>query len=753
MSAPSPLELLGPTPREAGPTSCKRFLWALGLDRLYPKYRVLRAVWGGDRIQLAVDAAGAKGWLAIHPPDIGTFVTTSLLSFSYEGTPLPPAFQKVIAAAVPARLHDASFERVAALLLDDPDIERVEPEQAPRPAGTRALGPDEEEALLKLGHRRLAAGPKTRERLAEIFGLDEVPPAHQIKAAAWVLDHLEFSLDDEAGREVAFTVETRAAGQRGMVTTDHLVVAYRARDLPELVEERITAVGPRSLEAMTLGTLARLLLEDPLLGQPGLPEPPVEHFRPANQLDSWGTGEAYADFFASGEMARGQLDSLNMFKSVRTVQHCDSECMQVNPVGPASLVSMVDYPWEHRVQTAHMAAPPSNPADLLDVSDSFVTTDLSEDDVILGNPDKLRDVLDYLTHLPNPKKKPIFVSNTCVPVVTGEDVDSVVRSYRKKSEVPILFLTMTPKSMNEVMADLFVGRRLRAEANAPAPEPRTVNLIGFGETPSTGDLRSLLSDFDLRVNGIFLPEVEPERLDQLPHGALNVFYPNALWNHLYEQLRRDSKIPFLEAPAPHGVEATRAWVEAIVDRFGRPDDFDARWEKQLAPHRDRLESLRERARRHRLGLVFREDEIRFLTDPAETWGVPLAEAIREYGFGLDVVIQVASANQATRLVAQAEEFLGPDSGARLSTVRDFAGLRATLRESEASAVLSHHFYDWRLTEAGKSRFTLQHFEVGLEGAVRTQERLVTTCELPFYRRYAKHLKRTAEGLRTRGEEP
>jgi hypothetical protein len=62
-------------------------------------------------------------------------------------------------------------------------------------------------------------------------------------------------------------------------------------------------------------------------------------------------------------------------------------------------------------------------------------------------------------------------------------------------------------------------------------------------------------------------------------------------------------------------------------------------------------------------------------------------------------------------------------------------------------VLSNHCYDWRITEAGKGRFALQHFEIGVPGALRTIDRLVEICATPFYHKYHKYLARTFEGLR------
>jgi hypothetical protein len=83
----------------------------------------------------------------------------------------------------------------------------------------------------------------------------------------------------------------------------------------------------------------------------------------------------------------------------------------------------------------------------------------------------------------------------------------------------------------------------------------------------------------------------------------------------------------------------------------------------------------------------------------------------------------------------------------------FAMLRQRLQDSPARAFLSYHFYDWRLTEAGKGAFSIQHFEMGLHGAIRTIERLLQVCRNPFYAKYSRFLRRTAEGLRPMQQPP
>jgi hypothetical protein len=75
------------------------------------------------------------------------------------------------------------------------------------------------------------------------------------------------------------------------------------------------------------------------------------------------------------------------------------------------------------------------------------------------------------------------------------------------------------------------------------------------------------------------------------------------------------------------------------------------------------------------------------------------------------------------------------------------GMARRLAESNADAFFSSHFFDWRVTAAGKNIFSLQHFELGLRGAVRTAERLLGICRTPFYRSHQRYLQRTPEGLR------
>jgi len=605
----------------------------------------------------------------------------------------------------------------------------------------------------KLSGKRLAGGPASRAELARLLGVDHLPPPVAVRSVGWVEHHVEVELAAAEGVTVVFAFERAAEGANGLFQTPHLNAYFRGGELPVEVIEAILERAPVRLGPLTIEDLGAILAADPQLGGAGLALPPDVNAqaRPANQLDSWAAPDAYADFFAGGEIARGQLDSIDPTRLFQFIQHSDSECHQVNPHGVIPILALVDYPWDDRIRRLGAPVEPHATDDdgsrYGDDSDSMVTTDLDEQDVVLGNPQKLRDVLEYVTEHAVGSDRILFCSNTCVPTVIGEDVESVVREFQRKSPVPLLYLTVTPKSMTSVFDSLLVEKRLAAEARSTTPDPRAVNLVGFADDRATREVVLLLEAMGVRVNTQLLPALDVTRVEALPDAALNVFLPNQLWQHLYDQVRFKSRVPGIAPQAPYGIEGTRRWLKAVVDALRLDTDVGAAWSHLLAPHDADLAAVRAHAEGQRLGLVVRGEETFYLTDPSRTWGIPLVDVLEEAGFGLDVFLLVHDRAGARKAAASIHERFANPTRHRITGFNNDDLLRQKLAASECAAVFSHHVFDWRLTQAGKGRFTLAWFEMGLDGLQRTLARLEGLAATPYYRRYARFLQRTPEGLR------
>jgi hypothetical protein len=307
----------------------------------------------------------------------------------------------------------------------------------------------------------------------------------------------------------------------------------------------------------------------------------------------------------------------------------------------------------------------------------------------------------------------------------------------------LLYLTTTPASMQGVFRELLVTRRLEADRAAGAPDPAAINLIGFPEDPALDELRALLGEAGVRVNAALLPALAPELIDRLPAAALDVFHPNGLWQGHYDQLQFDARRRSISPPAPFGRAASAQWLEAVAAAVGA--DAGPAAARALEQGADEWDALRGEASGHRLGFVLRAADSRFLTDPAQTWGVPLLALVEELGFG--AVVMLGAGREQDRAEAAVRE-RWRDQG-RLEVVRfgDRDELAALLRRRPADAVYSERFGDRRLAEAGLPGFSGQYFERGLAGAARSLRRLLEVCRLPFFRRYGRLVERGARARR------
>lgn len=592
---------------------------------------------------------------------------------------------------------------------------------------------------------RLRGGDASREAFERLLGLADAPEDWRVRLVVWYDDHLQILLGPAAGTpRLVMTLSTLEPGGKAWVAAGSIAVSYKgALSVPEEIDARVRRHAPERLAELDLASLRVLLESDPACR----PLPVVsKHMgqQVTNLLTSWAGQDAYAEFFAVGEIQRGQLDSVDLSGSFRFVQHCDNECLQVSPHGVAPLISAVEYPWDNRTRSFDL------PLDASRVDpgvDGMVTTELTEQDVILGNPQRVRDVLDHVMATGSQQDEKItFFSNTCVPMVTGEDVESVVRQYARTSETPLVYLTVTPVSMFNVFKDLLQTRRLAAEAAAGPPDPAAVNLVGFADDSVSEDLRVLLAAAGIRVNAHLIPDFSAARIRALPGAPVSVMYPNQVWNNHYAHLTGETRIRCITPGAPFGWEGTRQWLLEVADALGRRAEADAAWEQVSAGYREAWERTCAEAAGRRVALVLRAEETDLLTDPSRTWGIPLLRVLEEAGFGVDVFVKAGERAKA-KATAEAVQSLFRDPGRHvLQAFNTFDLMRRRLRESSADAVLSYHFFDWRVSEAGKNRFSLQVFEMGLSGAVRTVQRLVGICRTPFYRRYRDWLARTPDGM-------
>ena len=605
-----------------------------------------------------------------------------------------------------------------------------------------------EAAVAEMSGKVIAAGGASLLAVSRLMGLDGPKAPGRLTAVAWIEQSVQVAVDFGHERPTLFTFSRRSENTQGLVLTDHLAVSHGRISPPQSYSEWLRSRAGKLLGETTLDDLAKALSADPELGAPGLAMPfdDVEDQHPRSLLDTWGESDAYADFFAVGEVARGQLDSLSVTDFFLFVQHADAECHNVHPRGIAPLQSLVSFPWDDRLRTDR--EPQLSVYSGPDSYEVMFTTELDEDDVIMGNPGKVRRVLDVAAKVAEERGRTLFFSNTCLPIVTGEDVASELKRCQANCSCDTLYLTVDPRSMVNVFHDAMVARRIDAEGRVDSV-PKTINIIGLAPSRGADELQELLAAIGIEVNEVLIPDLTYEMIENLPRASLNVFVPNDIWQHHYDQLAVDTRIPHIQPPAPWGLEQTRRWLHEVANTLEVTGKIEEAISEHWKPWQQRWNRVRKEARNHRLGLVVRGEEVYHLTLPSSTWGVPIITLLEEMGFGLDILLKLRDREQARRVSHEVHSLF---SDPKRHSIKGFNSLEMMLErldESPCEAVLTYQGYDWRVTQAGKGTFSLQHLEVGMQGAVRSAERLIGICKTPFYKRYGRFLKRTPEGARLR----
>lgn len=638
--------------------------------------------------------------------------------------------------------------------------------------------------LTDLQGHTFVGGEHSERILSALLGVKRAAEAEpgelRITQVAWVKERAEVTIDEgEGSAENVIVLERYHTGRNGLAHSETLNLWARNDGLPnDLVKILMLAVRG-SLGRLNAEKLAGIFVSDPQLGASRYEAPSVvaeareDEFDRQAFLFNWGGSDMWYQFFATAEYSRARLEGLDILNRATSVNHCDRECLANEPHIPLR-IPLTNFPWDDRVRStaggreglqqggsdfgggvdekelseaerAYLTPPaPEAPPMRHDPGDGerypvqAHYTELTDYDVIMGGRRKLEDVLDFA--IDNLYGDMIFAHVTCIPAVTGEDVDAVIRKAQEKSPVPILTLTMTPDAKDVIFDPILVQERKRAEATIEHCSNNAVNLIGFQEDAALGELVGLLRELDVSVNTVLMPTVQLERVKRLPLAPLHVIHPNEFWQNLYNQLLFDTRIASITPGAPYGYERSVAWLRAIVSELrldeAAVDDVVSRvW----TPLSDEWEQLRAEAREHRLAFVVGEDQVRQIADPATTWGVPMLLLLEEFGFGLDFMIHASSAKSGRAAAAELQKGLAEPSRHRHRLFQTPSQLRMLLESGPFSAVYTEHFFDFRLSRSGKAQFSLNVLERGFEGAVRSLRRMLEICRLPLYRRYGRYM--------------
>ncbi len=428
--------------------------------------------------------------------------------------------------------------------------------------------------------------------------------------------------------------------------------------------------------------------------------------------------DLWARFFCPEDIQRHRRTSFVPENPTTDIMHGDLECRYTFPWFDGKTVPFWNFPWTIANQQTKPAAY------------KLLFTDLNETEVTEGQK-SLKKVEDSFRLAAQEAQSDdiIMLNSACVPDLTGEDPTPFLPKHGEKTKT--IYRASDGRDVAYSTTEEMIKKSLDKEKDF-SPQSRTVNLVGYPGGKAREELISLLNQVGISVSACVVPSLGFEPLRLARKASLNIMIGHRLFEGEVKDFVAQFPVRSLTPSAPYGVKATRLWLKTVCEAAGI-DSQVARdiWEKNWNPLKGRWENLISQSRGKKLAFVLSPKQISQIIDPRWTFAVPMFEMLSEMGFDFNFLIFAKNHPQLklpkNRFKISLDFFSKEEELTRL------------LKNGAFDAVYSDYFFDRRISRAGKAQFSLSIFEAGPWGALRTLERFLGICKLPFYGEYGRYL--------------
>jgi nitrogenase molybdenum-cofactor synthesis protein NifE len=228
-------------------------------------------------------------------------------------------------------------------------------------------------------------------------------------------------------------------------------------------------------------------------------------------------------------------------------------------------------------------------------------TDVTTNDIIFGGNKKLEESIEYIVENKNPKA--IFVYETCVTAMIGDDMDNIAKRMQEKHNIPIV-VVHSPGFVGSKN----LGSRLGAEAVLSqligTKEPKEIHKYGInliGEYNVTGDMwqyTPILEKIGIKVVSTLAGDGRLEDIQTAHTAKLNVIVCAKSLVTLVRKMEEKYSIPYVSVSF-YGKRDTTNAIRTIVNAFNDEElskkaeiiieEEEKKLEQRLIPYRKILQ--------------------------------------------------------------------------------------------------------------------------------------------------------------------
>ncbi|MBN2781795.1 MAG: nitrogenase iron-molybdenum cofactor biosynthesis protein NifE [Campylobacterales bacterium] len=224
-------------------------------------------------------------------------------------------------------------------------------------------------------------------------------------------------------------------------------------------------------------------------------------------------------------------------------------------------------------------------------------TDVTTNDIIFGGDKKLEESIEYIVE--HKKPKAVFVYETCVTAMIGDNIDNVCKRMQEKHSIPIV-----PVHSPGFVGSKNLGSRLGGEAVLEhligTREPKEIHPFGInliGEYNVTGDMwqyTPILERIGIKVVSTLAGDGRIENIQMAHRAKLNVIVCAKSLVTLTRKMQERYNIPYISISF-YGKRDTTNAIRSIVNAFGDEElsrkaeeiikEEEAKLEVALEPYR------------------------------------------------------------------------------------------------------------------------------------------------------------------------
>jgi len=362
-----------------------------------------------------------------------------------------------------------------------------------------------------------------------------------------------------------------------------------------------------------------------------------------------------------------------------------------------------------------------------------ISTNLTQDDVIHGGSEKLKEAI--LTAQDRHHPKVIFVYTSCVSGIVGEDIEGVIEEIKDQVQAKVLPV-YCEGFKSKIWASGYDGP-FHAVLNSVIKEPEEkqenlvniINPISFARADEL-ELERLLKNLSLEAN--FIPNFNTiENIAKASEAALTSSLCTTFSEYFAKTLHKLYGVPFTNKLLPIGLDNTDEWIREIASYLGKEKEV----EELIRSERDKIQP--------KIDLIRKELEGRTaFVSAGQSRAIGITNLLAD--FGMDIIGVTAYHYDEVIFdgVADLEKRCG-DFCLNIANVQPYE--QANILEKEKPDFYFGHMGEsiWAVKEGFPAAmvFNLSHLIVGYNGAAAFGNRTLNLIKNPsFSKKLSEHSK-------------